>query len=60
MGLQMVIEISKGDGRFYCLEVDGRIVSFGLNLEEAERLAAEWRGEHRWIPSWRFAPGYIQ
>jgi hypothetical protein len=52
----MTIEVSKGDGPYWCLEIDGRIVSFGLNWDEAQHLASEWRGEQcNWTPSWRFA-----
>lgn len=53
----MSIQIVKGDdSRYWCVEIDGRLISFGLNLDEAERLVADWRGQDRWVPSWRFAP----
>jgi hypothetical protein len=51
----MNLEIVKGDtGPYYCVELDGRLISFGLNMDEARRLVAEWQGQDRWVPSWRF------
>ena len=52
----MTIEIKRIDASSWGLAVDGRIVSNGLSLSEAQRLASEWQGEKPWIASWRFAP----
>lgn len=52
----MSVQIVKGDGQYWCVEIDGRLISFGLNMEEAERLVSDWQGQDRWVPSWRFVP----